>query len=92
MIFTILLLYFIIINIIAVVVTIYDKIAAIYHKWRVRESTLFLLSTLGGSVGMYITMQIIRHKTKHLSFMIGIPAIMAVQLILTIIIWSLLHG
>lgn len=92
MVFTILLLYFIIINFIAVVVTIYDKVAAIYHKWRVRESTLFLLSILGGSVGMYITMQIIRHKTKHLSFMLGIPAIMIVQFILIIIIWSFLHG
>ena len=34
---------------------------------------------LGGSAAMFVTMLIIRHKTKHPKFMIGIPVIMAVQ-------------
>jgi uncharacterized membrane protein YsdA (DUF1294 family) len=28
---------------------------------------------------MYVTMRLIRHKTKHVSFMVGIPVIMILQ-------------
>ena len=65
----------------ACVVTVYDKIAS---KWlpqhRTPEKTLFLLAILGGSVAMYATMQLIRHKTQHKRFMIGIPLIMIAQI------------
>ena len=72
--------YVVIISVISVIVCVYDKIAAkVAQRHRTREATLMLLSALGGSVAMYITMLIIRHKTKHVKFMLGIPAIMAVQ-------------
>ena len=80
--FNILVVYLLIINLIAIVVTIIDKVLAIKNMWRIRERTLFAIAILGGSVGMYITMQIIRHKTKHLSFMIGIPIIFVCQCLL----------
>ena len=73
-------LYLAAISLVSVIVTCYDKIAAKkFPKHRTREKTLFLLSALGGSVAMFITMQIIHHKTKHLSFMIGIPLIIVAQ-------------
>lgn len=73
-------LYLAAISLISVIVTCYDKIAAKkLPKHRTREKTLFLLSALGGSVAMFVTMQMIRHKTKHRSFMIGIPMIMVAQ-------------
>ena len=73
-------LYLAAISLISVVVTCYDKIAAKkFPAHRTRERTLFLLSALGGSVAMFITMQIIHHKTKHKSFMIGIPLIILAQ-------------
>jgi uncharacterized membrane protein YsdA (DUF1294 family) len=73
-------LYLAAISLISVIVTCYDKIAAKkLPKHRTREKTLFLLSALGGSVAMFVTMQMIRHKTKHRSFMIGIPMIMIAQ-------------
>ena len=73
-------LYLAAIPLISVIVTCYDKIAAKkFPKHRTREKTLFLLSALGGSVAMFVTMQMIRHKTKHRSFMIGIPMIMIAQ-------------
>ncbi|MBO7176465.1 MAG: DUF1294 domain-containing protein [Clostridia bacterium] len=73
-------LYLAAISLISVIVTCYDKIAAKkFPKHRTREKTLFLLSALGGSVAMFVTMQMIRHKTKHRSFMIGIPMIMIAQ-------------
>ena len=70
-------------SIISVCVTVYDKRAAKKRPdRRIRERALFLWAALGGSFAMYLTMQAIRHKTKHLSFMIGIPAIMAAQIAL----------
>lgn len=68
------------ISLISVIVCIYDKIAAKHNpKHRTRESTLLLLSALGGSIAMFITMQMIRHKTKHVKFMLGIPLIIVLQ-------------
>ena len=38
---------------------------------------------------MYLTMQIIRHKTQHKKFMIGIPVIFFIQLLLGFGVWYL---
>ncbi|MBQ7384545.1 MAG: DUF1294 domain-containing protein [Clostridia bacterium] len=77
---TILLIYIIAISVISVIVCCYDKFAAKHiTKHRTRESSLLLFSALGGSVAMLITMFIIRHKTKHAKFMIGIPVIILIQ-------------
>ena len=73
--------YFCLITLLAIVITCYDKIAAKkFTEHRVPDKTLFLISILGGSVGMYLTMLIIRHKTKHMKFMIFIPVIIILQL------------
>ena len=74
--------YIIVISIISVIVCLYDKFAAKVAKLhRTREAFLLLLSALGGSVAMFLTMLIIRHKTKHVKFMLGIPVIMVLQAI-----------
>ena len=44
--------YICIISLISIIVTVCDKYFAIHRKWRVRESTLLILSALGGSVAM----------------------------------------
>ncbi len=75
------LIYIALISVISVIVTISDKSRAISHKWRVKERTLLILAALGGSVSMYLTMQIIRHKTQKLKFMLGIPVIIVLQVI-----------
>ena len=74
------LIYLAIISLVSIVVCIYDKIASkSMPRHRTREATLLLLSALGGSVAMFATMQIIRHKTKHVKFMLGIPLIIIAQ-------------
>lgn len=79
--------YLLVISIIAICVTAYDKWAAKKRpKHRTPEKTLLLLSALGGSVAMLLTMLSIRHKTKHLKFMIGIPLIIALQIALAVVI------
>lgn len=72
--------YIAVVSAVAVIFTAYDKIAAKrLPRSRVPEATLLLLSAIGGSVAMYLTMLLIRHKTQHKKFMLGIPAIMIVQ-------------
>lgn len=72
--------YLIIINIVAVIITVYDKVCAIQKFSRISEKFLLFVSALGGSVAMMSTMLIIRHKTKHHKFMYGIPVIIIIQL------------
>ena len=78
----ILLYYLLLINIIAFIIIYIDKQKAIKHKWRIRESTLFLISIIGGSLGTLIGMYTFRHKTKHIKFTLGIPFILIVQILL----------
>ena len=75
-------LYFLFISLVAMIVTYADKKKAKKGKWRVPEATLLIISALGGSVFMLISMLIIRHKTKKLKFMLGIPLIIAAQIAL----------
>lgn len=85
MFFKILIGYLIAISIISIIVCIYDKFASKHmQKHRTREASLLILSALGGSVAMLITMLIIRHKTKHVKFMLGIPLIIILQAALAI--------
>lgn len=75
--------YIIGINILAIITTIYDKWASIHlRKKRVRESSLLLIALAGGAVSMFLIMLIIRHKTKHMKFMIGLPIIILIQVYL----------
>ncbi len=60
----------------------WDKNKARHHEWRVPEKNFFLISALGGALGVYGACLYFRHKTKHPSFMYGIPAIVAFELFL----------
>lgn len=79
--------YLFAVSIFAVVITIYDKVRAAGHKYRVSEFTLLLISSLGGSAAMLLTMLIIRHKTRHIKFMLGIPMIILIQCVIAFFIW-----
>jgi uncharacterized membrane protein YsdA (DUF1294 family) len=92
MILKLLLIYLFAISLISIIVCCYDKFAAKHNpKHRTREATLLLLSALGGSVAMYATMQLIRHKTKHAKFMLGIPVIIVLQIALVVCIQLFLY-
>lgn len=57
-----------------------DKKQAANGKWRTPEAKLFAIAALFGSFGIWIGMYLFRHKTKHLKFIILIPAILVVQI------------
>lgn len=56
----------------------YDKRQAVRGRDRERtpEGCLFFLAAAFGSVGVYLGMQVFRHKTKHWYFQLGIPLLM----------------
>ena len=86
----ILLAILLIMSIVAVIITCYDKRAAkVRPDVRTPEATLMLIAFLFGSFAMYITMQLIRHKTKHAKFMIGIPVFMVlhIAIIVAYLVW-----
>lgn len=72
--------YFLFISLVAFIVTVHDKRAARKEAWRVPEKTLFIIASLGGALAMYPTMLLIRHKTLHKRFMIGLPVIIVIQI------------
>lgn len=74
--------YVILVNITAFIIIYIDKKRAINHKWRIKESTLFILSLIGGSLGTLLGMYTFRHKTKHIKFTLGIPLIMLLQILI----------
>lgn len=76
--------YILLISLITVIITIYDKISAKKGTFRISEATLILCGVFGGAVAELITMLIIRHKTRHIKFMLGLPAIILVQAVLII--------
>jgi uncharacterized membrane protein YsdA (DUF1294 family) len=81
--------YFAVISFITAVVTAIDKYKAKKGSFRISEKALFILALLGGSLSEYLTMRLIRHKTLHKRFMIGLPLIMLLQL--TVIILSSIY-
>ena len=80
-----LLIWLIFINIITYIIYAIDKYKSMHHKWRIRESTLIMLAVIGGSVGALLAMYTVRHKTKHNKFRIGVPVILAVQIIVMLV-------
>lgn len=61
------------------------------HTRRIPEKTLFLLAGLGGSLGALLGMRVWRHKTLHRSFRVGIPLILALQVIVPVGVWLYFH-
>lgn len=74
--------YLIIFNMIGFSLMYYDKRLAQQHKFRISESTLFACSLLGGFIGMMIMGQLIRHKTRKISF--------KVVYLISIVIWVII--
>lgn len=78
------LLYLIIINAAALLLMLADKLKARRGAWRISEATLIGVAAIGGSVGALIGMHLFRHKTRHVKFTIGIPVILALQIMLAV--------
>ena len=80
--------YLLIINALSFLLMLADKRKAQKKLWRIPESTLLTAAAFGGSIGMLIGMYTVRHKTKHLKFTLGVPAILIAQVAL--VMWILI--
>ena len=74
------LIYLLLINAAGFVIMFVDKWKARKNRWRIPEATLMTVAALGGSIGSLLGMYTFRHKTLHLKFVIGIPAILVLQI------------
>ena len=59
-----------------------DKRRARQGKRRIRERTLWIASALFGALGGGLGMAVFHHKTRHRSFRVGLPALLAAQAVL----------
>jgi len=75
-------LYLLIINAAGLLSMLSDKHKARKKLWRIPEATLITIAALGGSLGSLAGMYLFRHKTRHLKFTLGLPLILAAQLLL----------
>ncbi len=75
-----LLIYLIFANLLSFLLMGLDKYKARKRLWRIKESTLFLTSVIGGSLGSLLGMFLFHHKTKHTKFLIGMPVILIVHI------------
>lgn len=73
--------YLILINLVGFTAMFLDKRKARKGAFRIPESTLFTIAFMGGSLGSLIGMYTFRHKTRHLSFTIGMPLLLLLQLL-----------
>lgn len=85
MLYNIIITYLVGVNIAGIALMGIDKGRAVTRRWRIKERNLFLVALIGGSLGCIIGMQLFRHKTKHVIFTIGMPAILILQFILVIL-------
>ena len=80
----ILLLYLVTVNAAAFLLMLVDKVKAKRNAWRIPEATLMGAAAIGGSIGALAGMYCFRHKTRHLKFVLGLPAILIAQIALVI--------
>ena len=67
--------FYLLMNVIGLLIMKVDKSRAKKHQYRISENTLWLVAIFGGAVGATAGMRIYRHKTKHFSFKVGFPLI-----------------
>ena len=69
-----LLVYLIIINALTLLFMLVDKYNAVRRRWRIPEAVLFIVAIVGGCPGIYLGMQLFRHKTRKPAFALGVPS------------------
>lgn len=73
------LIFIILMNLVTFSIWGYDKLMAIRHRIRIRESTLLMLTFFGGAIGALIGMSVFHHKTQKMRFKLWVPVNFIVQ-------------
>ena len=83
-----LLVYLITVNALSFVLMLADKYKAKKSLHRIPEKTLLGFAAAGGSIGILSGMYLVRHKTLHKKFTIGVPVLLTLQIIAAVILWG----
>lgn len=86
--FEVILYYIIAMNVIGFLFMGIDKWKAKKRAWRISEATLLLIAALGGAMGSLLGMHLFHHKTRHRYFVYGIPAMLAIHILLILFLWK----
>ena len=79
--------YLVAVNLFAYILYGIDKHKSKNTKWRISERTLIISALLGGSIGALLAMRVFRHKTKHKKFSMGVPFILALQIVMLLMLF-----
>ncbi len=82
-------LYLVLINLAGFAIMGIDKKRAKADKRRIKEKTLFLIAIMGGSIGSVVGMRYFHHKTKHKSFVLGMPFLIILQVLIITFLYNL---
>lgn len=74
-------LYLAIINLVAFMAFVIDKIAARKGWWRISEASLLRLAAIGGMIGAVLGQRVMRHKTRKEPFRSRLRMIAVLQLV-----------
>jgi uncharacterized membrane protein YsdA (DUF1294 family) len=77
-----------VLSVLAFAACILDKAQAVRRRSRVPERVLLGLALLGGSPGLVVGMAAARHKTRKVSFLLRLGAILVVQASVLAAAWS----
>ena len=80
------LIYLLTVNAVAFLLMLVDKQKAKRKLWRIPEATLLMSAVIGGSIGALAGMYTFRHKTRHLKFTLGVPAILVAQIVVVFLL------
>ncbi|SEF52644.1 DUF1294 domain-containing protein [Flavobacterium urumqiense] len=73
---------FLTLNILAFIITAYDKRLAIVQKKRISEETLLTFAAVGGTIGSALAMYIFRHKTSKKYYLFKFYRIVFIQILI----------
>jgi uncharacterized membrane protein YsdA (DUF1294 family) len=79
--YEIIFIYLEIVNLVAFALMGIDKYKAKTQRWRIPEATLLLMAFLGGGIGSLAGMYLFHHKTRKPKFSVGVPVILAMQIL-----------
>lgn len=80
--------YLLIVNAAGFLLMLIDKWRAKKNLWRIPEKALLGIAFIGGSLGIFLGMRTVRHKTLHPQFSLGVPIMLAVQAVLVLILFA----
>ena len=81
---SIVLIYYVLINVAAFLMYKSDKRRARNELWRIPENVLLTVAALGGAVGSLAAMKMFHHKTRKPKFRFGVPAMLILHCLLVL--------